>query len=381
MSSTNILKGLGFLFLICSVGFIAGCNADGSSGRVEFTEHVLQEEEEFEQSGHGDEEAEAFNHWDEDVPPEVPVDCAKCHNTAGFLDFLGITDPNERLVDNPVAIDPNADNALDCDICHNEKTDTWDTVIFPSGAVVDGTLGREALCMECHQGRTSVFDVLTAVGTTPDDTVDPALQFINIHYFAAAATRYGTEVQGGFEYAGQTYAGYFAHVPQADICYECHLPHSLRVNVELCSQCHPEVQTEEDVVNIRLPRPSADFNGNGDTTEGISFEIAGLRDILYEAMQIYGATTPGTNPIIYAGDTYPYFFIDTNGNGLVDAGEATFANRYNTWTPSLLKAAYNMQYTITDPGCSPHNADYVMQLLYDSIVDLGTVDTSGLVRP
>lgn len=40
-------------------------------------------------SGHADFTSEAFVHWDEDEPPEVPVNCAKCHSANGYLDYLG----------------------------------------------------------------------------------------------------------------------------------------------------------------------------------------------------------------------------------------------------------------------------------------------------
>ena len=38
-------------------------------------------------SGHNDAKAEAFVHWDEADPKEVPVNCAKCHTSAGFTQF------------------------------------------------------------------------------------------------------------------------------------------------------------------------------------------------------------------------------------------------------------------------------------------------------
>ena len=37
------------------------------------------------------------------------------------------------------------------------------------------------------------------------DTVSPRQGFTNIHYFAAAATKYGTLAKGGYEYEGKTY--------------------------------------------------------------------------------------------------------------------------------------------------------------------------------
>ena len=53
---------------------------------------------------------------------------------------------------------------------------------------------------------------------------------------------------------------------------------------------------------------------------------------------------------------------------------------YNAWTPRLLRAAYNYQYSVKDPGAFAHNPLYVMQFLYDSIKDVGG-DVTGLTRP
>ncbi len=73
---------------------------------------------------------------------------------------------------------------------------------------------------------------------------------------------------------------------------------------------------------------------------------------------------------------YPYYFADANGNGVVDEGEGSYA----TWTPRLLKAAYNYQYFQKDPGAFAHNGVYMIQVLYDAINDVGG-DVSSMVRP
>ena len=43
----------------------------------------------WEGSGHADITSEAFTHWNEDDPAEIPATCAKCHSTSGFRDFVG----------------------------------------------------------------------------------------------------------------------------------------------------------------------------------------------------------------------------------------------------------------------------------------------------
>src|SRR3990172_9837054 len=41
-------------------------------------------------SGHNNATAEAFIHWNEDDPAEVPTSCARCHSTPGYQDYLGV---------------------------------------------------------------------------------------------------------------------------------------------------------------------------------------------------------------------------------------------------------------------------------------------------
>jgi hypothetical protein len=327
-------------------------------------------------SGHADETAEAFRHWDEDDPQEVPTACAKCHSASGYLDFLGVDGTAAGVVDNAASID----TVINCTVCHNEGTLTKTSVVFPSGAEITG-LGGEARCMECHQGRAStvsVNDAIAEAGVDVDATSED-LGFINIHYYAAAATQYGTFAMGGYQYDGKTYDAQFAHVKEFDACFECHDPHSLELRVGSCAECHPDVSSVEDVANIRLPGSTADYDGDGDVEEGVTMEIAGLQEILYGAIQAYASDVPGT-AIVYDSHAYPYFFIDTNENGETDEDEANYGNQYNAWTPRLVKAAYNYQVSKKDPGTYAHGGKYTIQLLYDSIEDLNPDLVAGLSR-
>jgi hypothetical protein len=46
----------------------------------------------------------------------------------------------------------------------------------------------------------------------------------------------------------------------------------------------------------------------------------------------------------------------------------------------LLRAAYNYQWAQKDPGAFAHNGQYIVQVLQDSLEDLG-VDVAGMTRP
>ncbi|MBK7893748.1 MAG: hypothetical protein IPJ90_02385 [Anaerolineaceae bacterium] len=321
-------------------------------------------------SGHADASAEAFIHWNEDDPAEVPASCAKCHSTPGFLDFLGADGSAFGAVDASAPLG----TTVECEACHNSVTVDLSSVVFPSGAEITG-LGPEARCMQCHQGRAStvsVNDSIVNAGLDPAadlDTVSEDLGFTNIHYYAAAATQFGTWAMGGYEYEGQSYDSKFDHVEGYDTCVSCHDPHTLEVQFDECTACHTDARGPEDLVDIRMPGSLVDYDGDGDMSEGIYFEIEDMRAILYASMQAY-ATEVGGAGLVYDNSAYPYFFIDTDGNGEVSEGEAAFPNAFNAWTPRLAKAAYNYQASLKDPGRYAHGGKYMIQLIYDSIADL-----------
>jgi hypothetical protein len=349
-------------------------------------------------AGHFAGSEEAFRHWDEDG--EVPGSCSRCHSASGLPTYL----KDGATVSEPLA------NGFQCTTCHESLSlevgelsaprHVVDEATFPSGAVVSFGEGVDAnLCIQCHQGRESKYSVdalltgldaatvanLTAAemldavseASEPvdDDAVADNLRFLNIHYFAAGATRFGTEAKGAYEYDGQEYAGFYDHFDDYQTCTDCHGAHSLQVDATECAECHDGVETAEDLQTIR--ESEVDYDGDGDATEGLAQEVETMREALYTAMQAYAADTAATEAIIYDSHSYPYFFIDTDGNGEVDEGEA---ERYATWTPRLLKAAYNYQFSQKDPGAYAHNGPYILQILYDTLEDIGA-DTADMTRP
>jgi hypothetical protein len=320
---------------------------------------------------HGDYRSPSFTHWNEDG--EVPPACAACHSETGMLDWLGADGTAALTVEHPGTIN----TVIGCASCHVAEAEALDAVPFPSGVTLSG-LGSSATCTMCHQGRASTDRVLSATDGMDLDTVVPDLGFINIHYGVAAAVMHGAEVRGGFQYPGLAYAGRFTHVPSAGTCVACHEPHTTEVETEGCLACHQGVN---DITAIRTRH--GDFDGDGVTSGGIASEIEGLHAILGEAIRTYAREVVDA-PIGYAPGGFPYFFNDTDGDGTISPEEAAFPNRYASWTPRLLMAAYNYQVVAKDGGAWVHNPSYAIQLLHDSIVSLGErvdVGAAGLVRP
>jgi hypothetical protein len=325
-------------------------------------------------SPHARRDAEPFNHWNKEGA--IPVACARCHSTPGFLDYLGADGTAPGAVNHPAPVG----TVITCIACHNDKTLALTSVTFPSGLKAEN-LGAEARCMTCHQGVESEASVDKAVAGIADDTVGPKLTFINVHYRAAGATLYGSQARGAYEYPGKTYAGRYVHRAPYNRCTSCHDLHTVEVKVSDCAACHKEVTDKRSLHLIRVSK--ADYDGNGDSKEGIAQEVELLRGRLLGAIMDY-AKTISNKPIVYDVHAYPYFFIDSNSNGAADKDEAKFPNKYNAWTPRLLKAAYNYQFVTKDPGAYAHNPTYTLQILHDSLSDLGakvTVDLAKAKRP
>ncbi|WP_198476232.1 cytochrome C [Aquamicrobium zhengzhouense] len=319
-------------------------------------------------SGHANVHSESFAHWND--AGQIPPVCATCHSGAGFRSLYGFDGSEPGLPQTPVPVG----GVVDCDTCHNPALPSLTEIQLPSGLPHPVT-GFEGACMTCHQGRASTATIEKSVGASQEDEVNPELGFVNPHYAIAGATLLGGDGALGYHYAGKEYEPRFFHARPVATCVSCHEPHNLTVAEEVCTTCHET----GDPKAIRISRQS--FDGSGDLGKGIHADIVANRQRLFGLVQDYAREVIGT-PMIYDGGRYPYFFADHNSDGRADEKDGAPV-AYTSWTPRLLKAAYNWKFVGADGGIHVHNPHYALQLLYDSAEDLSSAlgrELTGMSR-
>lgn len=332
--------------------------------RAHNTEVITQ----WARSGHANIRSESFAHWND--AGEIPPICSTCHSGAGFRSLYGFDGSEAGLPQKPVAVG----GVVDCDTCHNPGLPSVTEIRLPSGNQHPVT-GFEAACMTCHQGRASTATIAKAVGESKDDVVNAELSFINPHYSVAAASLLGGTGALGYQYPGKTYEPRFVHARPVSSCVSCHEPHNLTVAEQTCLNCHETGNSKA----IRISRQS--YDGSGNLQQGIYDDIVKNKERLFALIVEYARETAGT-PIVYDAGRHPYFFADGNADGVPDQRDGKPVP-YASWTPRLLKAAYNWKFVGADAGIHVHNPHYALQLLYDSAEDISQAlgrDLANMVR-
>jgi hypothetical protein len=261
-------------------------------------------------------------------------------------------------------------------------------VAFPSTAEASFD-NNSNICMTCHQGRSSTPQVNAK---TPNDVVQapdyPSYGFEDIHYYAAAAVLFGTDVRGGYEYdhdPGQGGAGGAPAYAGQNTFPGAH------GSLNDCVKCHMNADSTDDKNHTFMPKVSDCATGCHTDTDGSFSGLSGspsenyddiqeLQSDLLDAIRAYATTgdpltgLPNDSPVIYDAAEYPYWFND-NGMGPIRT------NAYVDFDFKMLTAAYNYHLSIKEPGGYIHNGDYIQQLLYDSTLEMGGAPPTGVDRP
>ncbi|BEH09270.1 C-type polyheme cytochrome OmcC [Geobacter sulfurreducens subsp. ethanolicus] len=322
--------------------------------------------------------------------------CQRCHTSTGASNFLnnpagydrtgagnsfthlaGWTSSNKRSDQNEL---------LYCWGCHT-KAGTGElrnpgaiTEVYPGiNSTSTGTTGLDVtvsypdikgsnVCMGCHLGR-EVGDNIKAI-----TDADGILGFVNSHYLTAGGQLFGTT---GYEYATRSYANpaFFQH----DKIGTAAAP-GTGTNGP-CAGCHMTTPTS----HLFLPVTK---DGTGAITaitstacvtchagtfaltpEGLTAE----EEEYVASLEALKAALAGKGILFF--NAHPYFYRDTNANGIADPGETVSSNAFTNWAgvyglalwQDVMGAAFNANLLIHDPGGYAHNRFYSKRLIWDSI--------------
>lgn len=240
------------------------------------------------------------------------------------------------------------------------------------------------------------------------DTQLSGATFQNPHYLGAAATIFGANAAGYYEYpvtydtvpATRPYLRNGNHAT-SQACIECHEAHVLEIPSTFnCSTtgCHHTHSGATDQTAAGLRLKTGRWYMDGSTDQGVYQNYLQMMAKLYTAIQRYslakGNTSGGTSVICFnePGASGQYFFV-----GSAEGEAGTSCPTTTTWgaagsstafTPRLVRATYNYKFLAQDPGAWAHNPRYVAEIMYDAIRDLNQglapaaqIDMTGWVRP
>jgi len=265
--------------------------------------------------------------------------CVRCHTTAGFRAIVLAGDPTG------LASDPSAREAvvaravrlhegITCAACHGEDE---------AGVLAQGSaplrLPMNDICSDCHDDgvRFSDYD---AVGQSPHAPQQSL--------FAGVG---GAEPPGSGPYSDSV------HTTVADSCVHCHLDrakpqfakHSFEPTTATCGECHPSA-TSFDLIAF------GNYDGDG-STEGLQTEVAGLLDLLRDA--------------ILAADGQ----VSLNGQRFVRGAGPGGPGA----TPAVKRAAFNWETVVKDGSAGVHNPSRIVRLLQKSYREVTGNDVPGAV--
>ena len=231
------------------------------------------------------------------------ADCAQCHGSEGFIDFVAGNEVTDY--ENPTMIH--------CFTCHSPHSDgdfglrTDAPVTFMNE--VEGDIGSGNLCLNCHQSRRDVRSYVTD-GVSVNNRFGP-------HHGPQGDMLFGT---GGFEFDGYTYLDMDFHrnqVVNKGGCLGCHFEtsegftlggHSFNMEGEVegetvlhydaCVECHAVLDDQED------------FDYNGVQTE-VEALLDQLEELLFDAgfVTSEGVPTSGTRALNDAGAIYNFILV------------------------------------------------------------------------
>lgn len=328
---------------------------------------LLQQNTDWANSRHGRKDGAAWIHYDF----KARDNCNRCHTTTGHIKYVTSKDKSAWAAANSA---DKTKEVLRCDGCHKDHNFGAGNVRNYGPVTMDYTdnvftypdAGSSNLCIECHSGRETGDTIKNASQTGTTFRNFSSTGFVNSHYLTAGATIY---TKSGYEYTGPSYTDPLAYqhknigraasgIPNSTSgpCYGCHMTspghsHTFRPETSsVCINCHGDFATVTPVPKARFEAALAALKGE--------LEVNPFRKMFW-------------------ANANPYFFVDTNGDGVLASTERTALRSWHsvggpvtsktTSGKNNMGAAFNYNLLAHDPGAFAHNSFYVKRLIYDSI--------------
>lgn len=331
-------------------------------------------------SGHGATAAPPWNYYDfKNVLYGNPAyDCNRCHTTTGFIKYITTGDASPWG-----STSDKTKEMLGCNACHIDYSFALRPANpakgkYTGGEVTYPDVGVSNLCLNCHVGRESGNTIkniqrnYTSAG------------FINSHYLTAGGIVFG---EIGYEYAGRDYsdpAGYkHRYIGTSDSrgnsvvagnsgpCVGCHLANKTQPGEKHTFKPYIVAGTSlsPTCVGCHTTNPDRTF-----------LEVTWKPR--YQATLLSLKYFLETNQYrkLYFNASNPYFFLDSDGDGVLSASEAVGSNVQKKWHSvggpetdqvvtgkNNMGAAFNYNLLIHDRGGVAHNRYYTRRLIYDAI--------------
>lgn len=348
------------------------------------------EHKNYAKSGHGNINGKAW--VDRDFKDSV--NCIRCHTSTGYIDYVtnNFTQPSVTWA----TADDNTREVLTCKACHpnyNFKNSIRNVPRYTAtykenyrnSFVQFPDVSKSNICIPCHAGRQS--------GQSIREIADFSnASFLNPHYLAAAGvfyaksgyhyyssvSRYNNYANLGFSHARVGMTGQFTQTTPVGSgtdgqCVACHLGNG-------GTYVNYSSHTLNPVYVARSTGATGCYGCH--TGEDMAALIEEEKEIFDRGMDFFKYVLEQRS--IFYADAHPYFYKDSNNNGVLDPTEISSANAIKNWLivgpqsgdgvsgANNMGAAFNFKLLSAEKGAHVHNRAYARRLISHSIFYLQT---------
>lgn len=307
-------------------------------------------------------------------------ECNRCHTTTGFIKYLttGDSAPWGSASDKTKEM-------LECRACHIDysyslRQTKQVTANYAGGRVTYPDIGTSNICLNCHVGRENGATIKAVQRNYT------SASFVNSHYLTAGGIVFG---EIGYEYEGRDYSDPASYSHRYIGTGDSRGNSAAESTSGPCVGCHLSNKTQPGEKHTFKPYIEAGTSLSPTCTTSGCHRVASDRSFLestwepryqaaLSALKYWLAKNQYRKLFFYPAN--PYFFRDSDGDGVISANEAVSANAQRKWYSvggpvtdqvvtgkNNMGAAFNYNLLIHDKGGVAHNRFYTRRIIYDAI--------------